>query len=90
MNIIIARIGRCEVVEFAANELEKYLLQIDPKSFVERRVYNEKDEKKENVIWVGLDGSLQPSFDDTVKIDVKGGASAEEGWVFFAPKEQRD
>ena len=52
MNIIIARIGRGEVVEFAANELEKYLMRIDPKSFVERRVYKERDEKKENIIFI--------------------------------------
>ena len=74
MNTIIARIGRSDVVRFAASELEKYIKRIDPKSFVEARVYTEREKDKENIIWVGLDGSLESSADDTIKIDIKNGS----------------
>ena len=74
MNFIIARIGRSKVVEFAFDELERYIKRIDPFSFVDARVYEEKVSGKDNVLWVGLDGSVEPSEDDTIKIDVKNGA----------------
>ena len=74
MNIIIARIGRGEVIECAFCELEKYLKIIDPDSFIDARVYESRDPKKENVLWVGLDGSVKASEDDTIKIDIKNGA----------------
>ena len=73
MNVIIARIGHGDVTEFAFCELEKYLKRIDPKSFVDARVYEERDISKEKILWVGLDGSVEPSEDDTVKIEVKNG-----------------
>ena len=74
MNIIMARIGRSEVLEFAFSELEKYLSRIDPKSYIDLRVYNKRDFGKNNIIWVGLDGSVPASEDDTIKIDIKNGA----------------
>ena len=73
MNIIIARIGHGKVIEFAFNELEKYLLRIDPMSFIDARVYEKRDPQKENILWVGLDGSLEQSDDDTIKIKVHNG-----------------
>ena len=73
MNVIIARIGRHEVVKFAFTELEKYLKLIDEKSFIDARVYAERDSSKENIIWVGLDGSVPYSEKDSIRIDVKEG-----------------
>lgn len=73
MNIIMARIGKSEVVEFAFCELEKYLRLIDPESYVDMRLYNERLPERDDVLWVGLDGSVEESDDDTVKIDVKNG-----------------
>ena len=44
MNIIMARIGRNAVIEYAFCELEKYFKIIDPQSFIDARVYEKKDE----------------------------------------------
>ena len=73
MNIIMARIGKGYILDFAFSELEKYLKTIDPKSLVDARVYAKRDPEKKSILWVGLDGSVQESEDDTVKIDVKNG-----------------
>ena len=53
--------------------LKKYLKLIDPKTFIDARVYEERDESKSNIIWVGMDGSVPRSDDDTVKIDIATG-----------------
>ncbi|MBR2343759.1 MAG: DUF4838 domain-containing protein [Clostridia bacterium] len=73
MNVIMARIGYGRVIEYAFTELEKYLKRIDPKSFIDARVYDTRDLSKENILWVGLDGSVEPSEDDRIKIEVKNG-----------------
>ena len=73
MNIIMARIGYGEVTRFAFTELEKYFKRIDSKSFIDARVYDKRDESKPHILWVGLDGSVPASEDDTIKIDVKNG-----------------
>ena len=74
MNIVLARIGRGQVIEFAFSELEKYLKRMDPLSFIDARVYEKWDPGKENILWVGLDGTLEQSDDDMIKIVVKNGA----------------
>ena len=69
----MARIGRGRVVEYAFAELERYFKRIDPKSFIDARVYEKRDESKPHILWVGLDGSVPESEDDSIKIEVNNG-----------------
>ncbi len=74
MNIILARIGKNPTVQFAFDELAKYLKQIDPSIFIDSRVYDKRDLTRKDILWVGQDGSVAESNDDTILIDVsKGG-----------------
>lgn len=73
MNIILARIGKNQTIQYAFDELSKYLKQIDPSIFIDARVYDKRDPARKDILWVGLDGSVPKSDDDTIFIDVKDG-----------------
>ena len=72
-NLILARIGKNSTIRFAFDELAKYLKQMDQSIFIDSRVYDERDMTRTDIIWVGLDGSVQPSDDDSIFIDVTDG-----------------
>lgn len=72
MYITFARIGNCETVRFASEELRRYLKLIDNTVFVDERRYDEKTDDN-SVIWVGIDGSVPASDEDEIKISVKNG-----------------
>ena len=75
MTIILAAIGNHETVTYAQEELFRYLHRMDASLFIDCRRYAAKDEGKQNVLWIGLDGSLPYSeLDDAIRIDVANGA----------------
>ena len=73
MNIILARIGKNPTIQYAFDELSKYLKQMDESIFIDTRVYDKRDPDRKDILWVGLDGSVPASNDDTILIDVKDG-----------------
>jgi len=72
-NIILARIGTNPTIKYAFDELARYLKQMDSSIFIDSRVYNERDLTRNDIIWVGLDGSVPTTEDDTIFIDVTNG-----------------
>ena len=72
--IILGRIGSDPTVQFAFDELVRCLGVMDEKLFLDRRLYDAKEEGKDEVLWIGLDGSVAASIDDEIKIDIKAGA----------------
>ena len=78
MRITVAKIGNNKTVNFAVEELCKYLKLIDPELMLDRRLYDECSESVKGVIWVGEDkafDSLLPAvdkrdLDDAIYIDV--------------------
>ncbi|MBR5460325.1 MAG: DUF4838 domain-containing protein [Clostridia bacterium] len=79
MKITIAKIGDDKTVNFAIEELYKYLKIIDSDSIVEICSYKSYNPSLENVIWVGMDDSFtnempavkDSRLDDAILIDVK-------------------
>ncbi len=69
MHIILARIGDHPTVRFAQDELLCYLKQMDPSLHLELRAYDTYVPGKD-FLWLGLDGSVTPSVDDEISIDV--------------------
>ncbi|MBR2616411.1 MAG: DUF4838 domain-containing protein [Clostridia bacterium] len=74
MNVIFARIGRDKTCAFAFSELKRILKQMDPTLVVDGRIYDEVDPEKKNVIWLGLDGSVEKTENDSIRIQVENGA----------------
>ena len=74
MNLILARIGRNETLRFAAEELEKYLHQMDPALFIEKRIYPAYDPTISHALWIGPDGSVEPSETDEIRIALQNGS----------------
>ncbi len=79
MNIILARIGKNPTIRYAFDELAKYLKQIDPSIFIDSRIYDERNLTRKDILWVGLDGSVTESDDDTIFIDVTNGGGIVSG-----------
>lgn len=74
MRFTIAQIGNHETVAFAARELKRLILKMDRFLTTDIRIYDSFDPEVKRVVWVGLDGSLKRSLDETVSIKVKSGA----------------
>ncbi len=74
MKLILARIGDNLTIKYAFDELVRCLEEMDDSLFLDRRVYGSKDVSKEDILWIGLDGSIPYSVDDEIYIDVKNGA----------------
>ncbi len=73
MRFTIARIGKNETISFAAAELKRLIGRMDSSLTTDIRAYDEFDPEVKRVVWVGLDGSLKRSLDETVSIKVIGG-----------------
>ena len=79
--LCIGVIGNHPTIHFAADELKKYLLQMDPHLTVEIS-YHSVSSEKEPVLWLGIDpklSSLLPkvddkNYDDAIAISVKENA----------------
>lgn len=69
--IVIAKIGNAKPVEFACDELVRYLKRIDGTSIIECRSYDRYESDAGNVIWLGETGNIQKSDRDEILIDVK-------------------
>lgn len=74
MRFTIARIGSSKTISFAAQELKRLLSVMDANLIVDIRHYEEFEPTAKRVVWVGLDGSLAKSLDETVSINVADGA----------------
>jgi len=78
MRITLAKIGKDKTVNFAVEELYKYLKKIDSDSIVEICTFDKYTKEVENVIWVGMDSSFEsemPSvadktLDDAILVDI--------------------
>ena len=76
MKITIAKIGNNKTVEFAVEELKKYLKMIDSELFIDVHSYEKYDDKVKNVVWVGLDPAFEvietedKTLDDAILIDI--------------------
>ena len=68
MRLVLAQIGKNETVTFAAKEIARLIGEMDRLVTVEIRRYAEKDPEVKNALWVGLDGSIEPSDDDRIYI----------------------
>ena len=73
MRFTIAQIGNHETVSFAARELKRLIGRMDSSLTADIRIYDKFDPELKRVIWVGLDGSVERSLDETVSIKVIGG-----------------
>ena len=73
MRFTIAQIGNHETVSFAARELKRLIGRMDSSLTADIRIYDKFDPELKKVIWVGLDGSVERSLDETVSIKVIGG-----------------
>ena len=73
MRLTIAKIGNHETVSFAASELKRLITKMDDSLTADIRYYEKFDPEVKRVIWVGLDGSLERSVDETVSIKVEKG-----------------
>ena len=74
MKLTLARIGNNLTIKYAFDELVRCLQEMDDNLFLDRRVYDSKDVSKEDILWIGLDGSIPYSVDDEIYIDIKHGA----------------
>ncbi len=78
MRITVAKIGNNKTVNFAVEELCKYLKLIDSELMLDRRLYEEYSESVKGVIWVGGDKAFDKllpevdkrELDDAIYIDV--------------------
>lgn len=73
-NLILAKLGENKTVTYAYEELVRCLKQMDPGLFIDMRIYDEADESRSDILWLGIDGSVEKSIDDEILIDVKNGA----------------
>jgi len=71
MNIILAKIENNKTINYALDELVRYLKKTDGNLFIDARVYDAVDISRKDIIWIGLDGSVEASEDDEIRIDVK-------------------
>jgi len=74
MNLILAKIGNNVTVTYALDEMIRILKIMDESLFIDARVYDAVDTSRNDIIWIGLDGSVQTAIDDEIKIDVKNGS----------------
>jgi len=74
MNLILAKIGNNVTVTYALDEMIRILKTMDESLFIDARVYDAVDTSRNDILWIGLDGSVQTAIDDEIKIDVKNGA----------------
>ncbi len=74
MNITLGRIGTNKTLGYAAQELTRILKKMDPTLFVDTRIYDEIDPKLERILWLGLDGSVEKSGLDEIRIEIQNGA----------------
>jgi len=75
MYLTISRIGNNATVKFAAQELERLLRRMDPTLFIDVRLVANRDTARNDIIYVGIDGSCEENkHDDRIFIDVKNGA----------------
>ncbi len=74
MNVTFARIGKHPTIGFAFRELARILKKMDPTFSVDGRIYDQVDPSLENVIWLGIDGSVEKKDNDAIRIKVKNGA----------------
>ena len=73
MKLILAKIGTDKTVGLAQEELFRYLKKIDPTLFLDCRTYTEKDDTLKNILWIGLDGSVEASDRDEIRIERANG-----------------
>lgn len=73
MRIILSQITENRTVAYAADELARCLKAMDGTAGLDRRTYDAFDPSADGVLWVGLDGSVEESIDDEIRIDVKNG-----------------
>nr|MBQ4319975.1 hypothetical protein [Clostridia bacterium] len=73
-NLILAKLGENKTVTYAYEELVRCLKQMDLGLFIDMRIYDEADESRSDILWLGIDGSVEKSIDDEILIDVKNGA----------------
>lgn len=74
MHLIFARIGRHPTLAFAFKELSRILTRMNPALIIDGRIYGAADALPENVLVLRVDDSLAPGGNDSIRIDVKGGA----------------
>ena len=79
LTITIGKIGKHQTVNFAVDELRKYLKCIDKSVIVDVRAYDNYDKTVPGILWVGEDTSFEPelpavadrTLDDGIIICVK-------------------
>lgn len=80
--IRLGQIGNSKVVDFAVQELIRYLKRMDSQLVIDILQSYELKEEYENIIWIGLDKKLTPmvvkvedtSVDDAITVAVKDGS----------------
>jgi len=73
MKIILAKIGHDKTVNFAFQELIRYLRKMDEQLHIEERYYDVKDASAEGILWIGLNELVPASEEDEIYIQVKNG-----------------
>lgn len=73
MTLTLARIGKNKTIEYAFDELVRCLGEMDETLFLDRRVYDARDLSRDDILWIGLDGTLPYSIDDEIHIHIKNG-----------------
>lgn len=72
MNFIVGMIGNNPTVKYAYDEMARLLKRIDPSTYIDLRIYNERIEEKSNLLWLGIDGTVKEDKEDEIYISVKG------------------
>ena len=87
MRMFLCKTPGSLTIDFALNELVRYLRQIDPKMFIDQATVSSYSEKTENMLYVGL-LSPETTEDDKVIINVSNGtgyiSGSNERSVLFA------
>jgi len=73
MKLTVGKIGKDATVSYAVDELVRCLKAMDSTLFIEQRSYESKDESLKNILWIGLDGTVETAELDEIFIDVKDG-----------------
>jgi len=73
-NLILAKIGGNITVGYAFDELVRCLKLMDDRLFIDMRIYDEVVPERTDILWIGIDNSVERSIDDEIRIDVHNGS----------------
>ena len=74
MKLIVGTIGNNPTVEYAWEEMFRLLKKIDPSLLIDSRIYRCRTQERNDILWLGIDGTVEASDTDEIYIAVNHGA----------------